>query len=47
MTENKTPPPPNVWPTLRANDAHGLIKRVGSWAQPLILVEDEILEIGM
>ena len=26
MTENKTPPPPNVWPTLRANDAHGLIK---------------------
>jgi uncharacterized glyoxalase superfamily protein PhnB len=26
MSENKTPPPPNVWPTLRANDAHGLIK---------------------
>ena len=25
MSENKTPPPPNVWPTLRANDAHGLI----------------------
>ena len=26
MTETKTPPPPNVWPSLRANDAHGLIK---------------------
>jgi uncharacterized glyoxalase superfamily protein PhnB len=26
MTETKTPPPPNVWPTLRANDARGLIK---------------------
>jgi uncharacterized glyoxalase superfamily protein PhnB len=26
MSENKTPPPPNVWPSLRANDAHGLIK---------------------
>jgi len=26
MTENKTPPPPNVWPTLRADDAPGLIK---------------------
>jgi len=26
MTENKKPPPPNVWPSLRANDAHGLIK---------------------
>src|SRR6185437_862537 len=26
MTETKTPPPPNVWPTLRANDAPGLIK---------------------
>jgi uncharacterized glyoxalase superfamily protein PhnB len=25
MTETKTPPPPNVWPTLRANDALGLI----------------------
>jgi uncharacterized glyoxalase superfamily protein PhnB len=25
MTENKTPPP-NVWPTLRASDAHALIK---------------------
>ena len=25
MSETKTPPP-NVWPTLRANDAHGLIK---------------------
>ncbi|HEY6792051.1 MAG TPA: DUF6597 domain-containing transcriptional factor, partial [Trebonia sp.] len=23
---SKQPPPPNVWPTLRANDAHGLIK---------------------
>jgi uncharacterized glyoxalase superfamily protein PhnB len=26
MNETKTPPPPNVWPSLRANDAHGLIK---------------------
>jgi uncharacterized glyoxalase superfamily protein PhnB len=26
MNENKTPPSPNVWPTLRANDAPGLIK---------------------
>ena len=26
MSETKAPPPPNVWPTLRANDAHGLIK---------------------
>ena len=26
MDDTKTPPPPNVWPTLRANDAHGLIK---------------------
>ena len=26
MSETKTPPPPNVWPSLRANDAHGLIK---------------------
>jgi hypothetical protein len=26
MTEAKTPPPPSVWPTLRANDAHGLIE---------------------
>jgi uncharacterized glyoxalase superfamily protein PhnB len=26
MSDIKTPPPPNVWPTLRANDAHGLIK---------------------
>jgi len=26
MTETKAPPPPAVWPTLRANDAHGLIK---------------------
>ena len=26
MTETKAPPPPGVWPTLRANDAHGLIK---------------------
>lgn len=26
MTEDKTPPPPNVWPTLRADDALGLIK---------------------
>jgi uncharacterized glyoxalase superfamily protein PhnB len=26
MTENKTAPPPNVWPTLRAADAHGLIR---------------------
>jgi uncharacterized glyoxalase superfamily protein PhnB len=26
MTETKAPPPPNVWPTLRANDARGLIK---------------------
>jgi len=25
MTDNKTPPPPTVWPTLRANDARGLI----------------------
>jgi uncharacterized glyoxalase superfamily protein PhnB len=25
MSETRTPPPPNVWPTLRANDAHGLI----------------------
>jgi uncharacterized glyoxalase superfamily protein PhnB len=25
MTETKAPPPPNVWPTLRANDARGLI----------------------
>jgi hypothetical protein len=23
MTETKAPPPPSVWPTLRANDAHG------------------------
>jgi len=26
MSETKTPPPPNVWPTLRASDALGLIK---------------------
>jgi uncharacterized glyoxalase superfamily protein PhnB len=26
MSENKQPPPPNVWPTLRANDARGLIR---------------------
>jgi uncharacterized glyoxalase superfamily protein PhnB len=27
MTDNeKTTPPPNVWPSLRANDARGLIK---------------------
>ena len=26
MNDTKTPPPPNVWPTLRANDAHALIK---------------------
>jgi uncharacterized glyoxalase superfamily protein PhnB len=26
MSESKTPPPPNVWPSLRANDARGLIK---------------------
>jgi uncharacterized glyoxalase superfamily protein PhnB len=26
MSENKTPPPPTVWGTLRASDAHGLIK---------------------
>ena len=26
MTETKAAPPPNVWPTLRAADAHGLIK---------------------
>ena len=26
MSETKTPPPPNVWPSLRANDALGLIK---------------------
>jgi uncharacterized glyoxalase superfamily protein PhnB len=26
MTETKAPPPPGVWPTLRANDALGLIK---------------------
>ncbi len=26
MNETKTPPPPTVWPTLRAADAHGLIK---------------------
>ena len=26
MTDTKTSPPPNVWPTLRANDAHGLIR---------------------
>jgi uncharacterized glyoxalase superfamily protein PhnB len=26
MSETKTPPPPNVWPTLRASDARGLIK---------------------
>jgi uncharacterized glyoxalase superfamily protein PhnB len=26
MSETKTPPPPNVWPSLRAHDAHGLIK---------------------
>jgi uncharacterized glyoxalase superfamily protein PhnB len=25
MTEPKAPPPPTVWPTLRANDARGLI----------------------
>ena len=25
MTETKAPPPPGVWPTLRASDAHGLI----------------------
>jgi uncharacterized glyoxalase superfamily protein PhnB len=26
MTQTKTTPPPNVWPTLRARDAHGLIR---------------------
>jgi uncharacterized glyoxalase superfamily protein PhnB len=26
MSETKTPPPPNVWPTLRARDARGLIE---------------------
>lgn len=26
MSDAKTPPPPNVWPSLRANDAHGLIR---------------------
>ncbi len=26
MTETKTPPAPNVWPTLRATDALGLIR---------------------
>ena len=26
MTDNKTTPPPSVWPTLRASDARGLIK---------------------
>ena len=25
MDDNKTPPPPNVWPTLRARDAHAMI----------------------
>jgi uncharacterized glyoxalase superfamily protein PhnB len=26
MTEQKTPPPPQVWPTLRATDARALIR---------------------
>ncbi len=26
MNDTHSPPPPNVWPTLRANDARGLIK---------------------
>jgi len=26
MNETKAAPPPNVWPSLHANDAHGLIK---------------------
>jgi uncharacterized glyoxalase superfamily protein PhnB len=26
MSETKTPPPPNVWPSLRANDAPALIR---------------------
>jgi uncharacterized glyoxalase superfamily protein PhnB len=26
MSETKSPPPPNVWPSLRANDALGLIR---------------------
>jgi uncharacterized glyoxalase superfamily protein PhnB len=25
MNDTKTPPPPNVWPTLRARDAHAMI----------------------